>query len=294
MRERALKFGKTANLVGILTQPGPEQESADRPAVLLLNSGILHRAGASRLYVQIARELAGRGFTCLRFDFSGIGDSEARRDTLPFHKSAVLETQEAMDFLAQARGFKQFILIGLCSGADMSFWVSLEDERVIGLAQLDAFAYRTRGYKIRHYGPRLVNPLAWKRSAEARIRNYIAAKKPKTDDELASVYVAPEYRRVFPPRERVAQGLQQLMQRGVQLYYFFSGSMADHINYRAQYEESFPDVDFGRRLHVEYVNTADHTVTQLDKQQHVVGAIGDWAETRFAAAAAPEPVLAGR
>lgn len=292
MRERALKFGKTANLVGILTQPGPDMESAERPAVLLLNSGILHRAGASRLYVQIARELAMRGFTCLRFDFSGIGDSEPRRDTLPFHRSAVLETQEAMDFLAQARGFKEFILIGLCSGADMGFWVSLEDERVVGLAQLDAFAYRTRGYKLRHYGPRLVNPMAWKRSAQARLRSYVESKKPKAEDELAAVYVAPEYRRVFPPRERVAEGLQQLMKRDVELYYFFSGSMADHINYQAQYRESFPEVEFGKRLHVEYVNTADHTVTQLDKQKLVVSAIGEWAAKRFAAGAR-EPALAG-
>lgn len=287
MRERAIKFGKTANLVGILTQPGAEQEAADLPAVLLLNSGILHRAGASRLYVQIARELASRGFTCLRFDYSGIGDSEARRDTLPFHESAVLETQEAMDFLGEARQFRKFILIGLCSGADMAFWVSLEDERVVGLAQLDAFAYRTRSYMIRHYGPRLIDPRAWRASAQARIRHFFASRKPK-DEAAESVYVAPEYRRVFPPREHVEEGLKELMQRDVQLYYFFSGSMHEHLNHSTQYAASFPGVDFGDRLQVEYEEFADHTVTQLDKQRQVVGAIGGWAAARFASTPVPE------
>lgn len=293
MRERALKFGSNANLVGIVTQPGQPSESDGLPAVLLLNSGILHRAGASRLYVQIARDLAARGFTCLRFDYSGIGDSEPRRDTLPFHRSAILETQEAMDFLAQARGFDRFILLGLCSGADMGFWTALEDERVVGLAQLDAFAYRTRSYLVRHYGPRLIDPRAWKASAQSRFRNFVEARRPRdeTNDE-ASVYVAPEYRRVFPPRERIESGLRTLMQREVELYYFFSGSMSEHINHASQYAESFPSVDFGGRLKVEYEGEADHTVTQLDWQRHVISSIGEWAAGRFARAAAPVTALA--
>ena len=78
MRERALTFGP-ANLVGILTQPDPDVAVPDAPAVVILNSGILHRAGASRMYVQVARTLAEEGMTSLRFDFSGIGDSEVRR-----------------------------------------------------------------------------------------------------------------------------------------------------------------------------------------------------------------------
>ena len=57
MRERALTFGP-ANLVGVLTQPDPAVANPGLPAVVILNSGILHRAGASRLYVRIARRLA--------------------------------------------------------------------------------------------------------------------------------------------------------------------------------------------------------------------------------------------
>jgi hypothetical protein len=122
---------------------------------------------------------------------------------------------------------------------------------------------------------------------QARIRHFMESRKPKVEGEEESVYIAPEYRRVFPPRERVEEGLKTLMQREVQLYYFFSGSMTDHINHAAQYAGSFPGVEFGDRLKVEYVETADHTVTQLDKQREVVGAIGEWAAGRFAAA----PVL---
>ena len=75
MRERAVRFGKTAKLVGIVAEPNPtEQSGTDKPAVLMLNSGILHRVGACRLHVKLARSLASEGHTVLRFDFSGIGD----------------------------------------------------------------------------------------------------------------------------------------------------------------------------------------------------------------------------
>src|SRR5690554_5437998 len=102
MREKALKLGKTASLAGVLTEPRAGS-GGDRPGVLFLNSGILHHAGASRLYVKLARRLSAEGFTSLRFDFSGVGDSEARKDTLPFARAAVVEGREAMDFLQETR-----------------------------------------------------------------------------------------------------------------------------------------------------------------------------------------------
>jgi pimeloyl-ACP methyl ester carboxylesterase len=285
MRERALRFGSSSNLVGILSEPPAGTDNAGRPAVLFLNSGILHRAGASRLYVQIARHLAEEGFTSLRFDFSGIGDSEPRKDTLPFARSAVVESREAMDYLAAARGFNEFIIIGLCSGADMGFWVSLEDPRVVGLAQLDAFAYRTFGFMLRHYAPRIVNPAHWVDVVQGRIRNARIARERSSEEN--SVYIAPEYRRQFPPRERVEEGLKQLMDRNVQLFYFFSGGLGEHLNHRGQYVRAFPAVDFGNKVQVEYIPEADHIVTSLGHQRFVVRAIGEWAGRCFAARANP-------
>ena len=138
MRERVLRFGETATLVGILTEPDLDVRRTDVPAVVLLNSGILHHVGASRLYVQIARHLAECGCTSLRFDFSGIGDSEPRRDSLPFEESALVEAREAMDYVSGVAGTSEFVLIGLCSGADMSYFTAVNDEHVVGVAQLDA------------------------------------------------------------------------------------------------------------------------------------------------------------
>jgi pimeloyl-ACP methyl ester carboxylesterase len=298
MRERALKFGKTASLAGVLTEPTGGASAPDRPGVIFLNSGILHHTGASRLYVKIARRLAADGFTSLRFDFSGVGDSEARKDTLPFAKAAVVEGREAMDFLQEGRGMKSFILMGLCSGADMAYHIALADERVAGLAKIDAWVYSTRRAVVRHYVPRVLSLRQWRHSIRVRLEGRRARAGQSPQDPSASLYVAPEYRRKFPPREEVEDGLRRLTERGVRLYYFFSGDQISVFNYREQYRESFPDVDFRDLLTVDFQPDSDHTVTGLRHQEEVTDAIHRWAVAGWGhpateQAAASEAVLSG-
>ena len=238
------------------------------PAVIMLNSGILHHIGACRLHVKLARTLAPVGYTVMRFDHSGIGDSDARRETLPFEKSAVLDVQEAMDYLTATRGAREFVLMGLCSGADMSFKVAGADVRVVGMMQLDAWAYRTLGYWVRHYGKRVFKLAVWtnwlRRTLAGVVRrsDTAGAAPPRPDADA----VTPEYRRVFPPRELVAADLRTLLQRGVHFFNVFSGGQVDHFNHRGQHRAVLPSVAFGDQLRVEYLAHADHLFTALDHQ----------------------------
>ena len=131
MTETAVTFGGSQSLIGIVTDPKNENERSDR-AVVLLNPGIVHRVGPGRIYVKIARAFAELGFTALRFDFSGIGDTPVRRDNLQFEKSAIRETQDAMDFLSETRGVNNFVLLGGCSGAKIALETAAQDQRVMG------------------------------------------------------------------------------------------------------------------------------------------------------------------
>ena len=290
MREKAVKFGANRGLVGILAEP--LTPVAGKPAVVLLNSGILHHVGASRLYVQVARRLASLGHATLRFDFSGIGDSEARRDTLGAAESAVVETREAMDLLQGRKGgTDRFVLFGLCSGADMGFKTAGVDERVVGLVQLDPFAYRTRGYYVHHYGPKLVSVDAWRNFVSVRVNRWRAKREAsrRTETVVPSEevieYTAPEYRRIFPPREETQAKLQSLVDRQVQLLNVFSSGMPDHFNHAAQYRESFPGLDFRDQLQVEYIPGAEHTFTELRDQARILDIVGGWAQRVFPATA---------
>lgn len=131
MNERIIRFGTDDALVGVFTKPAITAPGR-LPGFVLLNSGIVHRVGPNRLYVKAARCLAAAGYPVLRFDLSGIGDSSARTDTLTFEKSAVNETIEAMRFLKDRMGVEQFLLAGICSGADISFMAARETPEVVG------------------------------------------------------------------------------------------------------------------------------------------------------------------
>ena len=56
MRERILKIGKPEPLASIATIP--KKIDANRPVVIILNSGVMHHVGTCRLSVKIARALA--------------------------------------------------------------------------------------------------------------------------------------------------------------------------------------------------------------------------------------------
>jgi len=279
MKERVIRFGATSNLVGILTEPDAHVRVDDAPVAIFLNSGIIHRVGASRIHVQLARRLAADGYTSLRFDHSGIGDSEPRRDSLRFDESAVLETQEAMDHLGRTTGASRFVLVGLCSGADMAFATGIRDPRVVGLVQFDPYAYRTPKWFVRYYGPRVLRLGVWTNAVRVRWRELVERLRPDANAGAPSVFVAPEYRRTFPPRSVVASGLSTLMERGAQLLIYFTGHET-HINYPEQYAESFAVVDFGNRLSVHHFPGADHTFTALHWQARLVDEVGSWYQTR--------------
>lgn len=280
MRERTARFGTSTPLVGVLTEPGPAA-ATDRPAILLLNSGIIHHVGASRLHVQIARRLAASGFIVLRFDLSSIGDSEARKDALAFEESAVQETREAMDYLAAAKGAQRFVLAGLCSGADMSFRVAEVDPRVVGVAQLDAWAYRTWRHYWVHYSPRMLKWSVWGRFFRRRLPRLLSASRDPAASEGSVDYEAPSYRRKFPRRDAVERGLRDLVRRDTRLLYIFSGGQIYDYNHHGQYQSSFRRVPFKGLLREEFVPEADHTFTGLEHQRYVVNTMAEWAEQHW-------------
>src|SRR5262245_61117776 len=136
MRERIVRIGRPVPLVGVMTDP--DQPANPSTAMLLLNSGVMHRVGTCRLSVLLAREVSNRlGLSTLRFDFSGVGDREARAQFDDFEVSAAREVQEVMNFLAETRGFTKFVLYGLCFGGHTACRVGETDRRVRFIAQID-------------------------------------------------------------------------------------------------------------------------------------------------------------
>jgi pimeloyl-ACP methyl ester carboxylesterase len=138
--EQPIFFGENGALFGILGRPSPSRVRAHRPAILLLNAGTVHRIGPHRMYVELARRWTELGFFVFRVDLSGIGDSPAAEgspENLCYPKSAAKDVGAAMSALEDALGVSRFILVGLCSGADIAFQSALADPRVAATMMLN-------------------------------------------------------------------------------------------------------------------------------------------------------------
>lgn len=276
--EKAITFGDSS-LVGIMSQPAAGVAS-NQTGLIIMNSGILHRAGAGRMHVKIARAMAQQGFTCLRFDHAGIGDSGARRGSSTFEESALVEVGQAIDYLEKRSKLKSFVLFGLCSGADVSFEYGVDDPRVVGIAQLDPWFYPTQKSRLNlfwnMYLPKVISPVAW-----GRQWNKLTELFSKQDDDRDEWYSDPDYIRVTPPREKLVKGLSKLVARRAKVLAIFSGGQQKDYNYQAQFEESFPEVDFDGCLEVHFAPEATHLFTALKDQQYVIDTMVEWHKKAF-------------
>jgi alpha-beta hydrolase superfamily lysophospholipase len=134
-------------LAGILTVPVSPSGGADPElCAVLLNAGAVRRIGHSRQYVETARRWAARGVPTLRFDISGVGDSDGSEERyVPrdgFQRVELAEqVRAALDELERRGLPPRFIVGGVCSGAYWALQAALSDERVRGLLLLNLLAF---------------------------------------------------------------------------------------------------------------------------------------------------------
>lgn len=279
--EEVVRFGPSGQLLGILSRPA--QLATDKPAIVILNAGVLHRVGPHRFHVRLARHLAERGLATVRLDLSGIGDSPASGHTGTFMESAVADVQTVMTAL-QARGVRTFVLFGLCSGADNSFAAALADDRVRGIVLLDPHSYPTRRSQARKVlrrasaqGPRataqwLAN-LAVRQLRSAIDRRLASLRSAEAGAEPDSGGRRP------PPRARFRAELGRIVERGVKVLAVYSGALAERYNDRDQLFELFPELR--GRVDREYFPEANHMFTERAAQTALLETVAPWILRQF-------------
>ena len=280
MQEKTVTFNGAARIAGIITLPDGGAPDPEAAGVLILNEGILHRIGAGRLHVKLARHLASQGFICCRLDHSSIGDSGPRRGTESFEDAAPAEVQLAMDYLGEVYGLKKFIIYGLCSGSDVAFELGVADDRIAGLLHVDAHIYSTPKSRfnmyINHYGPRLFKLSAWRGAIKRKLKELSSGKKESKldvlDDEGRDEWFAdPDYIRVKPPKEYTAKGLRKIVEKKIPMYICFTDAgYFGEYNYVNQYRDAFSDIDFGDLLQLQHLKSSTHLVTALNHQRQLL------------------------
>jgi dienelactone hydrolase len=266
--ERVHTFGERGSLFGLVSAPA--EPDPRRPAVVILNAGLVHRAGPFRLSVDMARRLARRGFVTLRFDQSALGDSRPRPGGLPYERRAVLDARDAFDFLAEQYGARQFVVVGLCSGAMNAHRAADADPRVTGMVLLDGYAYRTRGYWRELLLPRLLDARTWRaRARQARRlleRSLRPAPPPRpaaAPDDAPGEDAAAIFDQDWPPAPDVRRELEAALARGARALFVYTGGWSSYV-FEEQFDEMFPQLRGRERVRVRYFPLADHTYVLLD------------------------------
>jgi alpha/beta superfamily hydrolase len=145
MIEEPATFGPRGGLSGVLCSPAGATDPS-RPAIVILNTGHHRRTGAGRLGVVMARKLAAEGWTSLRFDLAGLGDSDpqaGKAENMVYDIEAVADVSAALDWL-EARGHRKAVAVGVCSGAYMALHAARADKRIVAqtLVNLRRFTWR--------------------------------------------------------------------------------------------------------------------------------------------------------
>jgi putative redox protein len=123
-------------LAGVLHLPAGVADPAGRPAVVLCHGMESTKEGTK--HQALAARLSARGYVCLRFDFSYVGESEGRFEDITI-SGEVEDLGGAVDYLT-ARGTSAFGLVGSSLGGTVAVVFAGTDRRVRALVTIAAVA----------------------------------------------------------------------------------------------------------------------------------------------------------
>jgi pimeloyl-ACP methyl ester carboxylesterase len=232
--------------------------------------------------VSLARRIAAGGVSVYRFDFAGIGDSPARSDGQGLAEGVLSDVRETMDHLQQHFGFQNFIVAGLCSGADNGMRAAEVDNRIVGVAMFDPTIDRSRRWywewlksrlqSIEHFKSviTLKSPLVKRMfglsGSEEQLEDTESDEKPEL------------YQVTYSDRADISRCLNSLVARKVRLFVIFTGSWSFIYNYESQFFDVYPEVNFGDVLTLSYRPSADHSFLDAIERKSLLDDLTSWVQ----------------
>ena len=128
VRERALLLGPRS-LFAIASEPvGEPVGEMNGPWIVFINGMNEDHVGPSRLWVDLARQWSTYGLRCVRFDFSGLGESSKQASASTTDGAEDTGLADIQDVLRELspEDISNCVLIGLCSGAHLAVRAALE------------------------------------------------------------------------------------------------------------------------------------------------------------------------
>jgi alpha/beta superfamily hydrolase len=211
-------------MFGMLCEPRRARDAA--PAVVFANTGRAHHIGEARFATVFARRLAENGVSSLRVDLHNIGDSPLDDGNSLYTKAAHRDLSGAVDWMG-ARGHRQVVVIGICSGAYLGLQVAQHHDTLAGLVALnppkllfpdlaDTTPHPTRS--TRHYLSSFNRPDKWLKvlRGQSSLMPVIRAVTSLVMRKLkAAAPILPHAAKADDPHARVVAMMERIEARGI-------------------------------------------------------------------------------
>ena len=268
--ETPILMGKSGALFGILTRASASREVG----VLILNAGLLHHVGPFRLHVLLARLLGERGFTTLRIDQSGKGESFSRPDKA--YADAILEDYDDALSILRHHGVTRIVLVGLCSGADDALQIAVARDSVVGLVMLDGYAPKGSSYLFHHYFRRIGKPGVWLRF----LGRWLSTRRASAEEPPVSLALG---LRNWKSQPEMLADIRALLERGTRMMAVFTGGVEDYYNHPGQLSRCFPELAGSGRLQEDFFPDAEHVYVTVGQRERLLLRLGQWFNDSFRA-----------
>ncbi len=274
MKEQACQFGEQGRLNGIVTLP--ENNHKPQATVILVTAGLTGKTGPFRLYTRLARKAAEKGFATLRFDLGGIGNSGQIHLGLPLKLRTKLDIKAALDYMEVTYQSSNFVLGGLCSGAEDSFRFAEEDARVSGVILLDGHAYITKGWWINH-----VSTIKfWVECCRGLFKKFKPSKQSLDESNLEGDQGGLiDYQQM--DIEESTGILKKLIARNTKLHYLFTRGLDNRFNHESQFAKMYPDIDLKDLVTISYLPQIAHIQVFEEDRELIAKIVSNWLSQSF-------------
>lgn len=275
--ERPVTFRNEHRLFGVLHTPEPEAEGTPRVGIVFVHGWTGYRIGPHRMFVNAARRFAEHGFHALRFDLRGRGDSEGATEEADLD-GMISDVLKAREFLSEEAKLDRSVLLGICSGGNVTLGAGSLDKDIDGLVlwSTPLFApFKTKtqeakrkGFFLIEYGKKLFRPETYLKLLKGKIQFHIikrvlfGSKKPSG-----------EQRNPKDSRRDVMSDLVGYRERTVFIY----GSKDDEaIGAPEFYSQFCEEHDIPTQLHT--IEGANHSYYSMPWEEQVLSHTLNWLE----------------
>jgi dienelactone hydrolase len=279
--ERALFVDEAHTLFAITTEIDPSLPRAPKAhphGVVMLNGGATSHIGPNRMYVELARRWAVRGYFVLRLDLAGLGDSATRpgqSGNEVYPPGALDDVSAAINFLRREFGVEHVTLAGLCAGAYHALRSAISGLHVNTVLLVNPLTfYWKQGSKLSDvqdaevlaipgiYAEKVLSIKSWRKVISGRINLWRVLMIFLRRAMMTAGSTARDLSRLLKIKmpQDLGWELQSLAERGVRVVFLFARGDVGRDLLRMQGGSAVKSI--GDRCRVHVIDGADHIFSQ--------------------------------